>query len=446
MSLSVKNMLGGGKPNAPYAWAKYEYEVIPPIDAVNPTFEMSSSNYTVTITESTVDLTLIGDNWREFFDGFKYNSGDYPKFQNDSDLLRIYASSSTASRVTAFTATSPTTGTLTLQDSWSKSSTLCKFIGTKHIKDEESKVGSFIEYITDKSPIKYPNGEVHTDGYFYRYAPEGLYVWKKYNYAFAEKSTSGIVANTFITTEAQNKSIKYYYSSSYSYDDNTGMFVLENPTSGTVPYEAGVSPPANVYITVFSPSSEIMIKTSSTSGKSTLYNVSAGVYFHIANANYPYTLFESETILSFIDYIVSDKETAYPDGGEKGGYWYEKVGEGLTPEMFGCTQMAVDTFTLTSRTSASKYTISHSLGTEPKYFIIIGDYDDSNSTYDIYSVMGANHNLSSIVYYANICYWANSSFENSYVTISPISSVGFKVDNVNYKFKANAKYTVITLA
>ena len=29
----------------------------------------------------------------------------------------------------------------------------------------------------------------------------------------------------------------------------------------------------------------------------------------------------------FIDYVVSDKETAYPDGGEKGGYWYELYGK-----------------------------------------------------------------------------------------------------------------------
>ena len=35
--------------------------------------------------------------------------------------------------------------------------------------------------------------------------PEGLYVWKKNNYALTEKSTSGMKVNTFITTEAQNK-------------------------------------------------------------------------------------------------------------------------------------------------------------------------------------------------------------------------------------------------
>lgn len=209
--------------------------------------------------------------------------------------------------------------------------------------------------------------------------PEGLYVWKKYNYAFTEKSTSGMTVNTFITTEAQNKSIKYYYSSSYSYDDNTGMFVLENPTSGTVPYDAGISPPANVYVTVFSPSSEIMIKTSSTSGKSTLYNVSTGVYFHITNANYPYTLFESETILSFIDYIVSDKETAYPDGGEKGGYWYEKVSEGIDLEKLGCTKFEEGSVVLSS--DSASMSLNHSLDVVPKFGLLYTDELPNSGVY-----------------------------------------------------------------
>ena len=148
----------------------------------------------------------------------------------------------------------------------------------------------------------------------------------------------------------------------------------------------------------------------------------------------------------FLGYIVSDKETAYPDGGEKGGYWYEKVGEGITPEMFGCSKMAVDTFTLTSRTPTKDYTISHSLGTIPKYFIVV--YEDepaSKSVFDTYSVMGANNNLSTTVEKANICYYANH-VSYDYTSISSISSTGFKVDKGSTYFMENVKYTVITLA
>ena len=150
-------------------------------------------------------------------------------------------------------------------------------------------------------------------------------------------------------------------------------------------------------------------------------------------------------VYTFLDYIVSDKETAYPDGGEKGGYYYEKVDEGLTPEMFGCTKMAVDTFTLTSNTTSNNYTISHSLGTRPKYFIIIGDYNTPKSTNGIYSVMGANHGLYTDINYASVSYWS-SRIETSYAPINEISSTSFMVTNPSFRFVANVKYTVITMA
>lgn len=72
-----------------------------------------------------------------------------------------------------------------------------------------------------------------------------------------------------------------------------------------------------------------------------------------------------------IGYVVSDKETAYPDGGEKGGYWYEKFSERITPELFGCTKMAIDEVTFSSRTLLSEVTFNHSLGEKPSHVIIV---------------------------------------------------------------------------
>lgn len=80
---------------------------------------------------------------------------------------------------------------------------------------------------------------------------------------------------------------------------------------------------------------------------------------------------------TFIDYIVSDKETAYPDGGEKGGYWYEKVSEGITPEMLGCSKMAVDTYTPTANTQLGTVTLNHSLGEIPRLVIITSNNMES---------------------------------------------------------------------
>ena len=82
-------------------------------------------------------------------------------------------------------------------------------------------------------------------------------------------------------------------------------------------------------------------------------------------------------VYTFLDYIVSDKETAYPDGGEKDGYYYERVGEGITPitpEMFGCTEMEIQEYIPTSTgyiTGSSSHLWNHSLGVIPKVFMII---------------------------------------------------------------------------
>ena len=74
----------------------------------------------------------------------------------------------------------------------------------------------------------------------------------------------------------------------------------------------------------------------------------------------------------FVDYVISSDSEAYPDGAvHTDGYWYELVeGGGLTPEMFGCTKMAIDEFTVSSWTKSSAYSIPHSLGEKPTRVII----------------------------------------------------------------------------
>ena len=81
----------------------------------------------------------------------------------------------------------------------------------------------------------------------------------------------------------------------------------------------------------------------------------------------------------FLGYIVSDKETAYPDGGEKGGYWYEKVSDGIDLEKLGCTKFEEGSFT-PSKDITAKYTINHSMGVIPKYFIVWTDGTKTTNT------------------------------------------------------------------
>ena len=149
-------------------------------------------------------------------------------------------------------------------------------------------------------------------------------------------------------------------------------------------------------------------------------------------------------VYTFIDYVVSDKETAYPDGGVQNGYYYEKVGGGITPEMFGCTKMAVDTFTLASDTKGMDKYINHSLEEIPK-FISVSCNESSLGELGIYGVLALNMTKKSTLKYGT-CFFNNSgeTYESS-SSLQSISSSVFRVYG-NHLWKANVKYTVITMA
>ena len=165
--------------------------------------------------------------------------------------------------------------------------------------------------------------------------PEGMYVWKKNSLNAVEKATS--TNATTKLSDATNATITYYTSSSYTFDEATGLFTLDNPTEATLSYGSSKSMSNNIYFIVGSPSGETMFKgtSSNTSHLTQLRNNSNGLLVEPYSSSYTYTVYTAEQEATFLDYVVSDKETAYPDGGEKGGYWYEKVGgNGLIPLKF----------------------------------------------------------------------------------------------------------------
>ena len=81
---------------------------------------------------------------------------------------------------------------------------------------------------------------------------------------------------------------------------------------------------------------------------------------------------------TFLGYIVSDKETAYPDGGEKGGYWYERVVEGIDLSLLGLSKSEQGSFTPTS--NIKSYTINHNLGVKPKMFYLFREGNTAGAT------------------------------------------------------------------
>ena len=68
---------------------------------------------------------------------------------------------------------------------------------------------------------------------------------------------------------------------------------------------------------------------------------------------------------TFVDYVVDNNESKYPDGGTQDGYWYER-GLGIDLSALGCTKAVTEKITPSSRTSK----IYHSLGVTPKIVIV----------------------------------------------------------------------------
>ena len=162
--------------------------------------------------------------------------------------------------------------------------------------------------------------------------PEGLYVWKKYSIGFKYKEASVNKYENISIDTPQSGSIKVYAGSSYTFEKNTGMYTLVDPSVDSVKLNGASTTLAQIYVTYKSPTSANMWIHNSINYGFQVYNyTSSGVTLNRNSSNYPIMAYSAETepTYTFLDYIVSDKETAYPDGGEKGGYWYEKVVEGM---------------------------------------------------------------------------------------------------------------------
>ena len=117
-------------------------------------------------------------------------------------------------------------------------------------------------------------------------------------------------------------------------------------------------------------------------------------------------------------YIVSDKETAYPDGGEKGGYWYEKVRE---EAKVAIGEISVDSGYITT------YTIEHGLGVKPKKII--------------FSAIGLSGS-----HFSTGIYDAENSSKTYVITYSGSTQMGsFTVTDTNITIKFNIEIYMSTL-
>ena len=148
---------------------------------------------------------------------------------------------------------------------------------------------------------------------------------------------------------------------------------------------------------------------------------------------------ENDTNHTFIDYIVSDKETAYPDGGEKGGYWYEKVSEGIDLEKLGCTKLEEGSFTPSG--DAYVYNATHSLGVIPKFAIVYGGIiSGAYVCWQTFPIATSGNSLG-----ACVSQGGTGCYVSSYAATFTSSKAELQM-NSGDKFKAGIEYHYLLLA
>ena len=126
---------------------------------------------------------------------------------------------------------------------------------------------------------------------------------------------------------------------------------------------------------------------------------------------------------TFVDYVVDNNESKYPDGGTQDGYWYER----LNPK---CENGQL---TLTSTTQT--LTLSHSLGTKPKAVVVsMEGATSSNRKYYIIYYYYIEGICSDVFYSYNGLFETNLtiSFDNDKVTITALGNPKFENTTYNY--------------
>ena len=167
---------------------------------------------------------------------------------------------------------------------------------------------------------------------------------------------------------------------------------------------------------------------------------------------YSFSSLAVEKTNEFLDFTVSDSPTAYPDGGEQGGYWYEIFKEKLTPSLFGFTKVAVDTFSFTSTTTITTGTVlNHSLGEVPRMWLILSTeptvFHQTKAVKGYIAYLGGNgSNASGGVIYEDST--TSNGNQASSTAIPNSTQIPFTYDSIltNKYFIAGVQYTLITMA
>lgn len=188
----------------------------------------------------------------------------------------------------------------------------------------------------------------------------GKYAWKKYKnqaiYSYENPSFSTIVTNTGTSVSARKISVKDANFQLPQWDYIADLLEGFSLVTSAGTYE--IYKDGNRLYTMDGVD-EVSIEISSNASYDFVLKFGAmldvGEQYH--SFSYDGTKKIYEKVLK--EYVVSENNTEYPNGGTKGGYWYEKLVESV-----------IDHGTVTPSKNTNAITIRHKLGVVPSHVLI----------------------------------------------------------------------------
>ena len=273
---------------------------------------------------------------------------------------------------------------------------------------------------------------------------KGLYVWKK----SAKSGKEGTLSFTWLGHQSGTGSYTIYQIASADIDLSQlteGDFVghiTESIQNGAI---ASITFKESGQADVYSPSAG---STISCTYEYDNVNYTVKIYgFYNNDYNWSDITLKSEE--TFLDFVVSDNASAYPDGAAQGGYWYEKVVEGADLiQSFGYTKYAIDKFTLSSEIAVKYNTcyINHSLGEKPSFAFLtsVGVNTDYRVTGGLTKILtGSTNSQAKRGFYLD----SGCESEESLYGLSILDATRVSYDSGNSTYMAKGvEYTLITMA
>ena len=266
---------------------------------------------------------------------------------------------------------------------------------------------------------------------------EGLYIWKKYEVTIPAKvlhvdnisQTKKVLTSTDVDVSLLSIADLHNYSGTYT----------NNPSyaDGTVTFGRSGSA-EQIRLTPYGTTTAIGFTYTWTPNTGTIEGNS------IYNCGVWSDLKTQPTIGDFIDYVISDKEDAYPDKAEKDGFYYEK----FTSLDFGdmdITHLSAGEIMIASGTVNLE--IVHNLGVNPKFAYIWTDDSTSNA----HTIIRCAYVFRSPQYISGCGVWNIGASTSTTSVIQNYTKNSFYAGELtatgtNLYFEAGKKYKFVVLA